>query len=104
MAESPKIIENQMASVFFRQELPEYRALYSEPGPRYFQEKSIRQHLQVTGPRNGNFVVSFFTIVSHRPFQVIVAAENAPRAGAFQKGAEKGETRQPLEPFNCPEG
>jgi len=37
LAESPKVIDNQMASVLFGQEAPEYRTVHSQPDPEHFQ-------------------------------------------------------------------
>jgi hypothetical protein len=37
LAESAKVIDNQMASVFFGQEAPEYRTVCSQPDPEHFQ-------------------------------------------------------------------
>jgi len=104
MAESPKIIDNQMASVFFRQELPEYRALYSEPPPQHLQKKPIDHPFQPTEPWTGIFVISISIIESHGPFQVMFVAQSAWRAGHFQQSPKRGETGKPVKPVNGPDG
>jgi hypothetical protein len=104
LAESTKIIDNQVAGVFFRQEFSEYRTLYSEPAPQHFQKKLICQYFQVAGPRWGIFIILIFTIESHGAFKVVVVTKGAWRAGSLEKSPEGREPRQPVKPVNGSEG
>jgi len=76
-AEASKIIDSQMASLFFRQEVSEDRTLYSEPDSQHFQEKPIDQDLRVAEPRNGISAILAFSIKSHGPFQMVVITKRA---------------------------
>jgi len=104
LAESPKIIDDQMASMFFRQEFPEYRTAHPKPASQHLQEKLVGQHFQVTEPWDRIPGISVFARESQGPFQVIIAAEGTWRAGPLQQSPERREARQPVKPVNGSEG